>query len=58
MTQIFLEGESLTLVLNNQPCQARPTLVNIISDETIFYPFTVSANKSGGSCSTIDDPYA
>ena len=58
MTQIFLEGESLTLVLNNEQCQARPTLVNIISDETIFYPFTVSANKSDGSCSTIDDPYA
>ena len=23
--------------LNNQPCQARPTLVNINSDETLFF---------------------
>ena len=24
----------------------------------LFYPFTVSFNKCGGSCQTIDDPYA
>ena len=23
-----------------------------------FYPFTFSINKRGGSCNTIDDPYA
>ena len=23
-----------------------------------FYAFTVSVNKRGGSCNTIDDPYA
>ena len=42
----------------NQPCQARPTLVNINSDETLFYPFTVTVNKCGGSSNTIDDRYA
>ena len=30
---------------NKQPCQARPTLVDIISDEILFYPFIVSFNK-------------
>ena len=39
-------------------CQARPTLVNINSDETPFYPFTVSVDKCGGSYDTIDDPCA
>ena len=24
----------------------------------VFYPFTLSVNKWGGSCNTIDDPYA
>ena len=37
--------------------QARPTLVNINSDETLFYPFTVSFNKWGESYYTIGDPY-
>ena len=36
----------------------RSALVNINSDETLFYPFTVSVNKCGGSCNTIDYPCA
>ena len=44
--------------LNNQPCQARPTVANINSDETLFYPFTIIVNKCGGGCNAIDDPYA
>ena len=28
------------------------------SNETLFYSFTVSVNKSGRSCNTIGDPYA
>ena len=43
--------------LNNHPCTAGPTVVNINSEETLSYPFTVSFNKSGGSCNTIYDPY-
>ena len=42
--------------LSNHPCQAQPTLnvkvnvnVNVTSDETLFYPFTASVNKCGGS---------
>ena len=27
-------------------------------NETLFYLFTVSVNKYGGSCNTIDHPYA
>ena len=46
------------LSLNNQACQARPTLADINANETLFYPFTVSLNKCGGYCSNIDDPYA
>ena len=44
-------------ILNKHPCQARPSLVNVNSDETLLYPFTVSVDKFGGSCDTIDDPY-
>ena len=44
-------------ILCNQPCQARPTIVDINSNETFFYPFTVSVYKPGDSCNTTDDPY-
>ena len=51
--------ESIKCVtLNDRLCQAIPTLASIISDEILFYPFTVSVNECVGSCSTIDDPYA
>ena len=44
--------------LNNQPCKAKPAIVNINSDRTLFYPFAVSAYKCGGSSNTLDDLYA
>ena len=42
--------------LNNQPRQARPKPIDINSDETLFYPYTVSFDKCGGIYNTIDDP--
>ena len=42
------------LSLNNRSCQARPTIANINSNETLFYPFTVSDKECGGSCNTIE----
>ena len=41
--------------LNIRPCNARPTVVNINSNETLCYPFTVSFNKCDESCNIIDD---
>ena len=38
----ILKGPIKCVSLNNHACQARPTLVNINSDKTIFYPLTVS----------------
>ena len=43
--------------LNSWPCQARSMLVDTNSNWALFYSFTVSVNKCGGSCKTIDDPY-
>ena len=37
---------------------SKSTLVDINSNKTLFYPFTGSVNKYGGSCNNIDDPYA
>ena len=35
----------------------RPKLVDINSDETLFYPFTISVNTCGESCNPFNDPY-
>ena len=52
------KGPIKCVSLNNQPWQARPTPVNINSNEPLFYPFIFSFNKCGGSCKTITGPYA
>ena len=44
------KGHIKCISLDNQPCQVRTPLVDNNYNETIFYSFTVSANKCGGSC--------
>ena len=55
---INLKGPMKFVSLNNQSCQTRLILVNINSDETIFYSFVVSFKKSNGSCNVIGYLYA
>ena len=48
------KGSIKCVSFNNHPCQARPSLVNVNSDESLFYPFNISVNKcGGGTCNTI-----
>ena len=44
--------------MKNQECKVRPEIINVNSNEPIFYPFSIKANKFSGSCNDIDDPYA
>ena len=44
--------------LNNEYSQPRTVLVNVNSNEIIFYPFTLSVNISSESCNNINCPYA
>ena len=44
--------------MNNQACNARPQIVNVNSNNPIFYPFSIKASKCSGSCNNINDPYA
>ena len=44
--------------LKNQECKVRPEIVNINSNNPIFYPFSIKINKCSGSCNNISDPYA
>ena len=42
----------------NQKCMSRPKIININSNEPIFYPYSIKVNKCSGSCNNINDPFA
>ena len=44
--------------MNNQECKVRPEIVNVNSDEPVFFPFSIKTSKCSGSCNNINDPYA
>ena len=65
--KVFVLG--LTVLLNftnalecismkNQECKVRPEIININSNNPIFYPFSIKINKCSGNCNNINDPYA
>ena len=44
--------------IKNQECKTRPQIVNINSNNPIFYPFSIKISKCSGNCNNINDPYA
>ena len=44
--------------MNNQECKIRPEIININSNEPLFYPYSIKVNKSSGSCNNINDTYS
>ena len=44
--------------MKNQECKVRSEIININSNNPIFYPFGVKTNKCNGNCNNINDPYA
>ena len=42
----------------NQECKVRPEIINISTNNPIFYPFSVKTNRCSGNCNNINDPYA
>ena len=43
--------------MKNQECKVRPEIINVNSNEPVFYPFSIKASKCSGSCNNINDPY-
>ena len=44
--------------ISNQECNVRPEIVNINSNEPIFYPYSVKISICSGNCNNINDPHA
>ena len=43
---------------NNQKCKIRSEIINVNTNEPVFYPYSITINKYKDSCNTINDPYA
>ena len=43
--------------LNNQECKIRSEIINVNTNELVFYPYSVTINKCKGSCNTLNDQY-
>ena len=42
--------------MNNQACKLRTEIVNVNSNEPVFYPFSIKTSKCSGICNNINDP--
>ena len=43
--------------MKNRECKVRSEIININSNNPMFYPFSVKINKCSGNCNNIDDPH-
>ena len=54
-----LSATSLNCIsVKNPECKTRPQIININSNNPIFYPFSIKINKCSGNCNNINNPYA
>ena len=44
--------------MNNQECKVRSKIVDINSNNPMFYPFSIKVYNCSGNCNNINDPYA
>ena len=44
--------------MKNQERKIRPEIVDVNSNNPIFYPFSIKTNKCSSNCNNISDPFA
>ena len=44
--------------MKNQECKTRPQVININSNNPIFYPFSMKISTCSGDCNNINNAYA
>ena len=55
----FINANSLNCIsMKNKECKIRPQVVNINSNNPIFYPISIKISKCNGKCNNINNPYA
>ena len=46
------------VTVNNQEYKVRLEIINVNSNQPVFYPYSTKVNKCSGSCNNINDPHA
>ena len=41
--------------MNNQDCKIRPEIINLNTNEPLFYRYSIKINKCNGSCNTVNE---
>ena len=44
--------------MNNQEWKVRTKIIDLNTNEPMFYPYSIKINRCKGSCNIINDPYA
>ena len=44
--------------MKKQEWKVRPEIINVNSNNPVFYPFSIKINKYSGNCNDINNPYA
>ena len=53
-----IAGALNCISIKNQECKVRPEIIDVCSNNTIFYHFSVKINRCSGHRNNINDPYA
>ena len=40
--------------MKNQECKTRPKVINVNSNNPLFYPFSIKINKCSGNCNNVN----
>ena len=43
--------------MKHQECKVRPEIINVNSNNPIFYPFSIKINKCSGNFNNVNNPY-
>ena len=52
---VFNVNSLKCISMNNQECKIRSEIINVNTNEPIFYPYSIKINKCRGGCNTIND---
>ena len=44
--------------MNNQECKVRPQIVNVNSEDSVYFPCSIKTSKCSGDCNNINNSYA
>ena len=53
-----ITGALECISIKNPQCKVRPKIVDVSSNNPIFYPFIVKVNRCSDNCNNINNPYA